>query len=61
MKNLKKLSRSGLKSINGGGFVSCPMPSGTPALCPGPTCPWDPCTAIPRCLRSTEDCHPPII
>ncbi|ROI02315.1 hypothetical protein EGI16_15710 [Chryseobacterium sp. G0240] len=56
MKNLKKISRNGLKAINGGGYVSCPMPSGTPALCPGSVCPPDPCKAVPLCIRSSEDC-----
>ena len=61
MKNLKKLSRNGLRSINGGTYVSCPMPSGTPALCPGTVCPPDPCKARPFCLRSSEDCGTPEI
>jgi len=56
MKNLKKLSRSGLKSITGGVvYVSCPMPSGIPARCPGTVCPTDPCKAM--CIRSYKDCQ----
>ncbi|MDR6921135.1 MULTISPECIES: bacteriocin-like protein [Chryseobacterium] len=54
MKNLKKLSRSGLKSIIGGD-VLCPMPSGIPARCPGTVCPPDPCKEL--CFRSYKDCH----
>ncbi|WP_408732631.1 bacteriocin-like protein [Chryseobacterium sp.] len=61
MKNLKKISRNGLKSIKGGTYVSCPMPSGTPALCPGTVCPPDPCTARPFCIRSIDDCGSGVI
>lgn len=46
MKNLKKISRSGLKSITGGN-VTCPIPgSSVPAICPGTVCPANPCAAL---------------
>ncbi|WP_370898675.1 bacteriocin-like protein [Chryseobacterium gossypii] len=49
MKNLKKISRGGLKSIIGGN-VTCPIPgSSVPAICPGTVCPPDPCTST-TCL-----------
>ncbi len=59
MKNLKKMSRSALKSITGGDVV-CPMPSGVPALCPGTKCPINPCL-VPNCRVSIQDCGSPVI
>ncbi|MFN1217126.1 bacteriocin-like protein [Chryseobacterium kwangjuense] len=42
MKNLKKLSRVGLKSIVGGAFVNCTLPTGEPTRCRD-KCPEDFC------------------
>lgn len=46
MKNLKKISRSGLRSIQGG-TVNCRVPkTNVPAICPGTICPADPCASV---------------
>lgn len=46
MKNFKKISRIGLKSIQGGN-VTCPIPgSSVPAICPGIRCPANPCATL---------------
>ncbi|MDR6923052.1 MULTISPECIES: bacteriocin-like protein [Chryseobacterium] len=42
MKNLKKISRSNLRSITGGVFVTCTLPNGQPTKCRD-HCPTDFC------------------
>ncbi|WP_156104436.1 bacteriocin-like protein [Chryseobacterium populi] len=45
MKNLKRISRDGLKSIRGG--IICPIAGiSTPAICPGSVCPSNPCADL---------------
>ncbi|MDH6251784.1 hypothetical protein M2347_001511 [Chryseobacterium sp. H1D6B] len=55
MKNLKEISRDGLRSILGG-TVNCRVPKTTlPAICQGNICPSDPC-ATPSCLIPIYGC-----
>lgn len=42
MKDLKKISRSDLKAIQGGVFVNCTLPNGQPTRCRD-KCPTDFC------------------
>lgn len=42
MKNLKKVSRAGMKTIKGGVFVTCMLPNGEPTRCTD-RCPQDFC------------------
>ena len=42
MRNLKKVSRANMKTIKGGGFVTCTLPNGQPTRCRD-KCPQDFC------------------
>ncbi|MDP9962223.1 bacteriocin-like protein [Chryseobacterium lathyri] len=56
MKNLKKISRIGLKSITGGEFVNCTLPTGESTRCRD-KCPQDFCTPVSyMCLLPLDYC-----
>ncbi|WES97239.1 hypothetical protein P2W68_20730 [Chryseobacterium arthrosphaerae] len=57
MKNLKKVSRDGLKNIKGGGFVTCTLPNGEPTICMD-FCPTDFCGPTSyRCRLPLDFCE----
>ncbi|WP_165851753.1 bacteriocin-like protein [Chryseobacterium pennipullorum] len=57
MKNLKKVSRIGMKAIQGGAFVDCTLPNGQPTRCRN-ACPVDFCGPTSyMCLLPLDFCE----